>query len=120
MCQSEYHTSSPTIYAMTVDHVFQPNTYLKEIMNSLYLLLSCVAWYHQRDSVFIHLPIERFHHVMENYVGLHNSVILPCMTAILVYKWIGVCMGKSGTTQPVRSRLTYNMCRVVISNILVR
>ena len=64
--------------------------------------------------------IERFHHVMKNYVGLHNSVILPCMTAILVYKWIGACMGKSGTTQPVRSRLTYNMYRVAISNILVR
>ena len=50
--------------------------------------------------------IECFHHMMKNYVGLHNSVILLCMTAILVYKWIGACMGKSGTTQPVRSRLT--------------
>jgi len=42
------------------------------------------------------------------------------MTAILVYKWIGACMGKSGTMKPVRSCLTYNMYRVAISNILVR
>ena len=64
--------------------------------------------------------IERLQHVMKNYVGLHNSVILPCMMAILVHKWIGACMGKFGTTQPVRSRLAYNMYRVAISNILVR
>jgi len=31
-------------------------------------------------------PIERFHHVIKNYVSLHNSVILLCMTAVLVYK----------------------------------
>ena len=64
--------------------------------------------------------IERFHHMMKNYVGLHNSVIRLCMMAVLVYKWIGACMRKSGTTQPVRSRLTYNMYRVAISNILAR
>ena len=30
--------------------------------------------------------IERFHHVMKNDVSLHNSVILLCMMAVLVYK----------------------------------
>lgn len=58
MCQSEYALLLYICYNY-VDHVFQPSTYLKEIINFLYLLLllSCVAWYHQRDIVFIHLPI---------------------------------------------------------------
>jgi len=64
--------------------------------------------------------IEHFHQVIKNYVSLHNSAILLRMTAVSVYKYIGACMGKSGTMQPVRSRLTYNMYRVAISNVLVR
>ena len=58
--------------------------------------------------------------MMKNDVSLHNSVILLRMMAVLVYKWIGACMGKSGTMQPVRSHLTYNLYRVAILNILVR
>ena len=30
--------------------------------------------------------IERFHHMIKNYVSLHNSVILLHMMAVLVYK----------------------------------
>ena len=59
----------------------------------LYFLTIQYSWtWHIMTLAFIPLVIllnhgiERFHHVIKNYVSLHNSVILLCMTAVLVYK----------------------------------
>ena len=39
------------------------------------------------NKIFLlYMVIERFHHVIKNYVSLHNSVIVLRMTAVLVYK----------------------------------
>ena len=96
----EFHWISWHAHAVRISCTASAHSrlYLTKLLPTENSFLRCVSHFHPHFFVsvsrvshflvptFSSARIERFHHVIKNYVSLHNSVILPRMTAVLVYK----------------------------------